>query len=102
MSCPVNKYQQWIGDYVDAGNPIIGRCREVCEKMLESFPELELRGGYSHTKAGSEIHFWLRAPDGSTVDPTESQYGCLWPENYEDAGTTDVTVLLERFLFTVN
>jgi hypothetical protein len=94
------KYIQWIDAYVTSGKPIRGECRQVCAEMLVHFPELRLKGGYVRTPIGSDLHYWLLAPDGSIVDPTEAQFGYLDPEDYEDAGTTDPLVLLQRYLFT--
>lgn len=93
-----SKYDMWIASYIAAGNPIIGQCLPVCEKMQDHFPELVLHGGYAWTQWGCDLHYWLTAPDGSIVDPTESQFGSLVSTDYEDAGTTNVLELLKRFL----
>lgn len=95
------KYDEWIADYLVKHPNVRGRCREVCDLMLTNFPELELRGGYSHTTMGCEVHYWLLSPDGEIVDPTVSQYGSLRERDYEDMGTTDAMTLLKRFLVMV-
>jgi hypothetical protein len=66
--------------------------------MLEAFPELELRGGFVRTRLGQDLHYWLIAPSGAIVDPTELQFGTVAPEDYDDAGTTDAVTLLGRVL----
>lgn len=95
------RYRAWISDYVDSGKPLVGHCRVVCEAMLAAFPELELRGGWVRTRLGYDTHYWLRTPEGRIVDPTQSQFGALAPEDYEDAGSTDAMVLLRRFLVSL-
>ena len=91
-------YAAWIDAYIDQGNVIVGHCRNVCEAMLAEFPELELRGGFVRTRLGNDLHYWLRAPSGEIVDPTEAQFGRLRPDDYDDAGTTDTMTLLRRVL----
>lgn len=94
----LSAYDRWIAAYRSRGEPIVGHCRIVCERMRLEFPELTLRGGYVRTLLGCDTHFWLTTPDGVIVDPTASQFGGLELDDYEDAGTTDPLVLLERFL----
>ncbi len=91
-------YERWIAAYRNSGQPIIGHCQSVCERMQREFPELILRGGYVRTPLGCDTHFWLTTADGVIVDPTASQFGTLELEDYEDAGTTDPLALLERFI----
>jgi hypothetical protein len=95
---PLSPYDEWIATYRSRGESIVGRCRPVCELMQLDFPELVLHGGYVRTPLGQDTHYWLVTPDGHIVDPTAAQFGGLDLEDYEDAGTTDAMVLLERFL----
>lgn len=98
----LSAYDRWIAAYRSRGEPVVGHCQVVCELMQREFPELILRGGYVRTLFGCDIHFWLVTSDGTIVDPTASQFGSLEFEDYEDAGTTDPLVLLERFLVRTN
>jgi hypothetical protein len=91
------EYADWIATYVQ-GRRIVGECQRACEEMRQAFPELELRGGFARTPLGRDLHYWLRAPWGTTVDPTASQFGGLALEDYEDAGTTDAMTLLRQVL----
>lgn len=77
---------------------LVGQCRSACDDMLKDFPELTLRGGWVRTPLGYDVHYWLVTEGGDIVDPSEAQFGFLAREDYEDAGSTDPMVLLERFL----
>lgn len=58
-------------------------CKTVCEKMLETFPELKLVRGHYYCHAwGERGHWWLVAPDGAIVDPTKIQFPSLGKGEY--------------------
>ncbi len=54
---------------------LTGKCREICEEMLKVRPELTLVRGHYHCPIwGKRQHWWLKARDGSIVDPTARQF----------------------------
>jgi hypothetical protein len=101
----LDEYDAWIADYIASGGRVTAECMAVCKKMKERFPELILHGGYVHTPLGPDLHYWLMTEGGELVDPTASQFehwGLSWPEDYENAGTTDPMQLLRRFIIVEN
>jgi len=71
----VAPYIAWIGSFLEAGNPVYGRCKETCEQMQMVFPELVLVPGHVHTTWGKREHFWLTLPSTNIViDPTATQF----------------------------
>lgn len=75
----MSAYAEWIRAYVAAQNNFVrGRCSEATKKMVEAFPELRRVAGFVEVMhpggVYEEQHWWCVAPDGSVVDPTESQF----------------------------
>lgn len=83
------RYAEWIKEHVPS-EPIQvrGSCGHWSGKMKEAFPELELQAGI-YIPYGKVYnpdldvqdkvffglnHWWLKAPDGSIVDPTFHQF----------------------------
>ena len=64
------KYTIWIASYLGRVGSPRGRCIMACDEMQAVFPELvEVRGWYRRNE-----HCWLKAPSGTVVDPTVSQF----------------------------
>lgn len=72
--CLMNDYTKWITDYLARTPNVYGLCKEATAEMQKAFPELQLVPGYVETFWGRRDHFWLKAPDGTILDPTESQF----------------------------
>ena len=92
------EYADWIEGYL-ASHPhgVVGMCAYASNLMMATFPELQLHGGFVKTPLGVDLHYWLTSPEGEIVDPTESQFGKLQPEDYEDGHSIDpLTLLLAR------
>lgn len=52
-----------------------GKCREMCEELIEKDPTLALvRGWYHCPMWGRQQHWWCKAQDGTIVDPTVKQF----------------------------
>ena len=69
------KYSKWMIAVLDLRD-CKGKCKQYCEKMKESFPELHLvRGHYIDPLNGKYEHWWLLDPDGfEIIDPTCTQF----------------------------
>ena len=69
----MDKYKSWIEDNIKGS--VLGKCKEKCEQMLKSFPELKLiRGHYYCSLWGERSHWWLVDLSGEIIDPTSSQF----------------------------
>lgn len=81
-------YQGWIEEHIPK-DEIVGNCTIWARVMREAFPELTHVGGYVRRQKsddpfwacvlneGRRVHYheYLRAPDGTVVDPTWRQFG---------------------------
>lgn len=71
-----------------------GKCKEICNTMAKTFPELEIRkGNFESIAWGIRQHYWCRV-NGQIIDPTGHQHpdGLFFPssdEKYDDF--TDMT-----------
>ena len=95
------KYSAWIREAIGDGNGY-GKCKGLCEKMAQVFPELEVRKGLFHSLAwGDRQHFWLRDRNGTIVDPAGKQHpdGSWFPEN--DAQYSDMTNMEDEEIMQV-
>lgn len=55
-----------------------GTCKEACETLLLTRPELRLvRGHYHCPMWGAREHWWLQDGEGAIVDPTVEQFPTL-------------------------
>jgi len=67
------EYQDYI-DKLDKDN-LMGKCKEISEKMKEEFLELTLvRGHYYCLVWGERCHWWLVDENNEIVDPTALQF----------------------------
>jgi hypothetical protein len=70
----LEKYDQWIRQWL-RGETFVGACVETTKEMATVFPELRrVRGHYYCPVWGEREHWWLKAEDGSIVDPTVAQF----------------------------
>ena len=71
-------YNEWIADWLHGNNPYT-RCREAVVAIVAAFPELEKVPGHVLCPApwGQRVHWWAKAPDGTIVDPTASQFPAI-------------------------
>lgn len=82
-------YEEWIEFYA-AQQPdrfVRGKCAEATRLMVEAFPELQRVAGFVYVPWGRDEHWWCRAPDGSIVDPTRSQFPQIY--HYEELNLSD-------------
>lgn len=93
-------YEEWIQEHCLPGDRVNGKCAERTQEMAAAFPELRRVRGHAYLLGCPEPrpHWWLEAPDGSRIDPTESQWtdpnyiyaGCVvlgydpLPEDFEE------------------
>lgn len=93
MSRPAQEYMDWIKAYhAERGGSgyaqLRGQCANAAARMVLSFPELRVVKGHVFVPLWGtrEQHWWLEAPDGSVVDPTEGQFsaGIVLREEYRD------------------
>lgn len=82
-----SKYENWISDYLDRTEFVLGECKKATQEMKEAFPELEIVKGHVYTSWGRRGHWWLTGPDGDVVDPTVTQFGVVFEyEPWEPGG----------------
>ncbi len=89
-------YEGWISRRL-AGKIGYGDCREVCQDMVDQFPDLDLCRGIFHSIAwGNRQHWWCATAGGKIVDPTARQHpdGAIFPE--DDSRYTDLTNVTEE------
>lgn len=82
----MNDYDRWIADYVARHDGDVHRkCEEATLEMQEAFPELQRVRGHVWTVGRQLPHWWLKAQDGTIVDPTLAQFSFVPPvaEEYE-------------------
>lgn len=77
-------YTTWIACEVEGDG--YGKCKEACERMRQTFPELELRFGFFQASApwGRRQHYWLRAPDGALLPSTDANYEDLAEASHDE------------------
>ena len=74
-----SKYEVWIVAYRKRVITLKNKCTSATLEMQRAFPELIRKRGtvlipFSNRRP---THWWLETPDGTTIDPTESQFGCI-------------------------
>lgn len=74
-----DKYKKWISAYQERVGDVTRKCKSATLEMQESFPCLIRKRGtvlipFSNRRP---VHWWLEAPNGDIIDPTESQFGCI-------------------------
>lgn len=71
-------YETWIQAYRLRKPDLLGLCKEACEEMQITFPELTMVRGHLFLSNSTKTptHWWLKDPKGVIVDPTASQY--IW------------------------
>jgi hypothetical protein len=78
---PRDEYVEWLHSHgYGCGMSVQTKCKEVCEEMLKSFPDLILCRGLAWVEEPHGLpptktpHWWLQEQDGTIVDPTAHQY----------------------------
>ena len=64
-----------------------GKCKELCDKLIEEFPHLKIVRGYYYDPIWNrkEPHWWCLNEKGGIVDPTYKQFAAGGiKENYEE------------------
>ena len=52
-----------------------GKCKELCEELVESKPTLTLvRGYYFDASWGKQEHWWCKDSSGNIIDPSKKQF----------------------------
>lgn len=75
----LNAYKAWIKEHVRRHrHSVLGLCNEAVKEMKKAFPELEKVPGHVEDMYwGRRGHVWLKAEDGTIVDPTASQFPAI-------------------------
>lgn len=77
-------YEIWIKENVDPGETF-GNCTLWTRVMQRDFPELErIEGAVIHEHAPyGTYHEYLKAHDGTIIDPSRAQFDCMFGTNWE-------------------
>ncbi len=65
------RYKQWIKKHISLYCHALGKCKEVCQRMMSVFPELIL---YICIVWGKREHWWLKTVNNTIIDPTSKQF----------------------------
>lgn len=70
------QYNNWIKLHYPDHQSAINQCKDACEKIKNSFPELRITNGFIllANECNQRVHWWCVDEDGKTVDPTAHQY----------------------------
>ena len=77
-------YKLWIEEYVDP-DETFNNCTLWTRVMQRDFPELERIEGYvvhEYATHGA-YHEYLKAPDGTIIDPSRAQFDAMFGTNWE-------------------
>jgi len=96
-----HKYEQWVFDNgFNDPNVSLRMCVEVCNIMVECFPELSLKRGVVYSEVNADNlsdtyfqeypHTWCVTPEGEIIDPTKSQFHLLGELVYREMNETDI------------
>jgi hypothetical protein len=78
----MSKYDDHIKEYLAKVGSPYGKCREAAKEMKEAFPELTIvRGFIIDMLWGERNHWWLVDTEGKIVDPTKTQFPCVFSYN---------------------
>lgn len=72
-----------------------GKCKEMCEALVSSSPDLRMVRGHYYEPHWDryEQHWWCITPDGKIIDPTKDQFPSKGSGIYtEFDGFVDCTV----------
>ena len=72
----LKKYFEWIIDYERRVGNVANLCSSATLEMQQAFPELIRKRGHIIIPLSNRRpeHWWLVAPDGTIIDPTEIQF----------------------------
>jgi hypothetical protein len=80
-------YIAWMNAYVAKHQYVRGKCDSATKEMCEAFPELRRAAGFVYCTWGRDQHWWCVTPDGLIVDPTATQFECVY--EYEEIDLSD-------------
>ncbi len=81
------EYIKWMFDYQQRTPHLLGKCKEACTEMKESFPELVIVKGHVFCAWGQRGHRWLVDEEGTILDPTAEQFPCIFTYEEWQPGT---------------
>lgn len=74
-----DKYKNWMMAYQERTDNVKNKCASATLEMQKAFPCLVRKRGAVLIPLSNRkyTHWWLEAPDGIKIDPTEYQFGCI-------------------------